>query len=128
MPRSVQEQIVNKCIYFNGVMNKTCEAGITYSDVAVDKPYKFPCLKQGGVCECAKFPTEQEVRAIMKEMEESTLKTLTAYALVKEHFHKTGERKGIVKCQCGGDLHFAVATINNHIWAKCKSCSIAFNE
>jgi hypothetical protein len=51
--KSLHEQIANKCIHFNGIMEKTCKAGICYSDVREEPgegPYKFPCLKQGGEC------------------------------------------------------------------------------
>lgn len=128
---SLEEQIARKCIHFNGIMNDECKAGIKYKDVRVDDsdgPYKFPCLKQGGECSCAQFRTDEEVKSKVAEIDDSCIKTIVAMALIKDHIHKTKEQKGKVKCKCGGELHFAVAQINGHVWAKCNSCDIAFNE
>lgn len=126
--KSLKEQIADKCIHFNGVMNTTCKADIKYADVRVDKPYKFPCLKQGGECPHAKFRTEEEVNEYLKRIEEDDRKVVGALVAVREHFAKTKERVGKIPCQCGGELQFTVATINNHIWAKCNTCKISFNE
>lgn len=125
---SLHEQLARKCIHFNGVMNDTCKAGIKYADVRIGKPYKFPCLKQGGECVHAKFRTEEEVNKEVAEMNDQGSKALTAYFNIKSHYEKTKEQSGKIACQCGGELHYAVASVNGHIWAKCYSCGIAFNE
>jgi hypothetical protein len=112
-------------------MERVCKAGVCYADVREEPeegPYKFPCLKQGGECSCAQFRTDEEVKAKVAEIDDSCIKTIVAMAAVKDHIHKTKEQKGKVKCKCGGELHFTVAQINGHVWAKCDSCSIAFNE
>ena len=127
-PLSLQDQIARKCIHFNGVMEKICKAGISYADVRIDKPYKFPCLQQGGECSHAQFLTDDQVKERLIEMENDSVKALVAYTSVKEHYIKTKEQSGKVACQCGGELHYAVASINGHIWAKCKSCGISFVE
>jgi hypothetical protein len=112
-------------------MSKVCKAGIKYADVRVDNivgPYSFPCLKQGGECSCAQFRTDEEVKAKVAEIDGECVKALVAMASVKSHIGETNEQTGKVLCQCGGYLHYAVAQINGHVWAKCDSCSIAFNE
>jgi hypothetical protein len=127
-PLSLHDQLARKCIHFNGVMNDTCKAGVKYADVRIDKPYKFPCLKQGGECPQAEFRTEDQVTELIAKMEEDSTKALAAYIMVKAHYAKTKEQSGKVPCQCGGELHYTVASVNGHIWARCKSCGISFNE
>lgn len=128
MSKSLHDQISCKCIHFNGVTNKECKAGISYADVRIDKPYKFPCLQQGGECSKGEFPTEEQVKAEIRSIEEGGLKALRAIADIKEHVEKTKIKSGQIKCQCGGQLNYVVANINGHIWANCKSYGIAFNE
>lgn len=128
MALSLEEQISRKCIHFNGIMNDCCKAGIKYADVRIDKPYKFPCLQQGGKCGSASFRTEEEIKAKIAAIEESGIRALTAIALVKGHYEKTKDERATIACSCGGKLSYAVAKINGHIWASCTACGIAFNE
>lgn len=125
---SLHEQLARKCIHFNGVMNDTCTAGIKYADVRVGKPYKFPCLKQGGECKCAEFLTDDQAKQKAAEIKQHDVKALTAFLSVKAHFEKTKDQSGTVPCQCGGKLHYAVASLNGHIRAKCDSCGISLME
>ena len=127
----LKEQISRKCIHFNGVMSKECEVGIKYSEVRVDelnKPYKFPCLKQGGECSCAQFPSDEEVEAKIRSIEDEGVKAMIAMVTVKDHYKKTKEQTGKVSCQCGGELHYTRANVNGHFWVKCNTCGISFNE
>jgi hypothetical protein len=129
--RSLEEQIANKCIHFSGIMDEVCKAGIKYRNVRVDEgngPYKFPCLKQGGECAKCEFPTDEQIRKRIEQIDSSCIKAITAMAAIKEHCSKTKEQTGKVTCQCGGELHYTVAQINGHVWAKCKSCGLSFNE
>ena len=127
---SLDEQIARKCIHFNGVMEKVCKAGINYADVRVGRPYQFPCLKQGGECSHAQFQTNEEVKAELAEIESDGIRVTLALISIKDHVRETNKQSGMIKCQCGGegDLHYAVAEINGHIWAKCTTCKLAFNE
>lgn len=128
---SLEEQIARKCIHFNGVMEKVCKAGVNYADVREepeDGPYKFPCLKQGGECAHAQFRTDEEVRIKVAAIENAGDKAMIAIASIKSHIKKTNQQTGKVPCQCGGTLSYAVAQINSHIWAKCNTCNISFNE
>jgi hypothetical protein len=129
----LEEQISRKCIHFNGVMERVCKAGISYADVREEPeegPYKFPCLKQGGKCSSAQFRTDEEVKAKISQIEGDGVKVMLAIISIKDHVHETNKQSGMIKCQCGGegDLHYAVAEINGHVWAKCTTCKIAFNE
>ena len=127
----LEEQIARKCIHFNGVMNDECKAGVKYKDVREepeDGPYKFPCLKQGGECSKAQFRTAEQVNARVSEIGDVGVKVLVAMVSIKSHIKETNQQTGMVPCQCGGSLHYSVAQINGHVWAKCNSCSISFNE
>jgi hypothetical protein len=109
-------------------MNEACKAGINYADVRVDKPYKFPCLKQGGKCATAQFPTEEQITEELKSIEDSGLKAIRAIADIKEYVEKTKIKAGQIKCRSGGDLNYVVANLNGHIWANCRSCGLSFNQ
>lgn len=128
MSKTLHEQIACKCIHFNGVMNKSCKAGINYEDVRIDRPYKFPCLQQGGACLKAQFPTEEKITAKLQSIENGGIKAIRARADIKEHVEKTKIKAGQIPCRCGGQLNYVIANINGHIWASCKSCGLSFNE
>lgn len=128
---SLEEQISRKCIHFNGVMEKVCKAGVNYKDVRETPPtgpYKFPCLKQGGECKHAQFTTDEEVKDKVAAIESGGVKAMIAIASIKTHVKETNQQTGQIPCQCGGNLHYTVAQINGHVWAKCDSCSISFME
>lgn len=127
--KTIEQQMSDKCIHFNGIMNECCKAGIKYSEVrSTDKPYKFPCLKQGGSCASSQFRTPEEVEKRIAEMVDNSIKVLGAYLKVKDHSEKTKQDHGKLPCECGGELHYAVAQGNGHIRVKCSRCEIAFME
>ena len=110
-------------------MNDCCKAGIKYADVRTnDRPYKFPCLNQGGECNTRKFKTQDEVKAELDELGAMSLKSITMFAKVKDHFDKHKSIQGELDCDCGGKIKYVVAQNNGHIWAKCFSCGISFIE
>lgn len=124
---TLQEQIANKCIHFNGVMNKCCEVGIKYIDVMLSKPYRFPCLNRGGECPKRQFLTEKGVIEKLKEIGDIGSDLLIAYVKVKQHVEETKQRSGKIPCECGGELCYASAA-NNHLRVKCTKCTISFME
>jgi len=129
--RSLEDQIANKCIHFNGVMSDICKAGIKYADVRVDlpdEPYKFPCLKQAGECSCAEFPSKEDVQKTIDEIEISGLKVTNAIAAIKARIKETKQIKGVIPCECGGELHYRQSSYNRHIGGQCSSCKMSFQE
>lgn len=128
--KSLRDQIADKCVHFSGIMDKICKAGITYDDVRVegDGPYRFPCLKQGGECTSAQFLNDEEVKKKVEDIENRGLRSIAAMVSIKDHVAKTKEQTGKIPCECGGELHFSVAKLNGHVWARCNSCSISFIE
>jgi hypothetical protein len=130
MAKSLHEQVAKKCIHFNGIMNKTCRAGIAYDDVK-DKsqsPFRFPCLQQGGQCSKAEFLTEGQIQEHLKEMGSAAVKNLTAYLRIKDFLKTNKVDQGKIPCDCGGDVRFVVSGHNGHIWCRCTKCDIGFNE
>lgn len=126
--KTLHDQIHNRCIHFNGIMNKECKAGIKYEDVRVDKPYNFPCLKTGGICSKSQFPTEEEVQAEIKEIEVGGLWALTAMAKIIKEVKNSEYGFGTIDCDCGGIIHYSTAELNGHIRARCNKCNNSFME
>jgi hypothetical protein len=74
MAREPHEQFANWCKHFNGLQNEQCKLGILYESVCVSTPDDelYPCLKEDNVeskCDWADFPTEEETRAHVEEVE-----------------------------------------------------------
>lgn len=124
--KSMLDQLMNKCIHFNGIFrNEKCKAGIKYNDVKVDSsPIKLPCLNQGGECPQCKFRTEEEALKEEEEINNYGAKMLVAYVQIKEQYKNDGKYSGTVTCQCGGEIKYAIAPVNDHIWAKCSTCGL----
>lgn len=134
--KSIEEQINDKCIYFDGAQNEYCKMLVKLNDVR-DKsvrPYKLPCVRNysfGGLnnCDKRKWPDEKHVKESVEEINEICQKNLVAFAKVKIHIKNSGQDIGSIKCpSCGGVLRYNVSTFNRHIWAKCFGCDISFNE
>lgn len=53
-----------RCRYFNGLINRHCNADVSYQDVAdpIAIPLRIPCLNEGGHCEKVSFLTEEEMQ------------------------------------------------------------------
>lgn len=64
----------------------------------------------------------------MNKEDKKIPKAIVALLAVKDHVAKTKEKSGKIPCQCGGELHFAVAQNNGHVHANCPSCGISFME
>lgn len=61
------EQLQGKCVSFNGLMHKVCDAGIAYESVkdVQERGYRVPCLLDRGcetTCASAVFLTEEQAK------------------------------------------------------------------
>ena len=70
------ERLQNKCVSFNGLMHKVCDAGITYESVkdVQEHGYRVPCLLDRGcetTCASAVFLTEEQAKQRADEILES---------------------------------------------------------
>ncbi len=126
--KSLKEQIADRCIHFNGIMNKTCDAGIYYADVRVDRPYKFPCLKQGGECDKCEFLTPEQVDKEIAEINDTSTKALSVYVKIRDDVADKKELSGQIKCECGGIVKYSIASSNQHIRAGCTKCELSIIE
>lgn len=129
--KSLREQIADKCIHFNGVMNKICEAGVCYDDFRKELPgengYRFPCIKDlcgTATCEKRQWPDEAYIQGRLDEIEQSTKRMMLAMELVGriKQEHKGESWQGVEVCPvCGGKLHLSHAAYNGHVWGRCET-------
>jgi hypothetical protein len=126
--KTLAEQIGNKCIHFNGVMNDCCKAGVSYSAIRVG--HLFPCFKGDSLDTCDKreFPSDEQVAARVNEIEANTARTMTAMVAVCDEAKRLGLKNGKggggqIECPVckTGTLGFSVASYNGHIWGKCST-------
>lgn len=107
---SHEDQIKGRCVHFNGVQNRTCEAGVAYDlfrrkDEAGTQTHSMPCLRflhersaEGGrpiaPCELLRWPTDEEVAAEVAESDEALAAFLGKLASdVCPHCDRKIERK-----------------------------------
>lgn len=137
MPKSPREKIASRCVHFNGLMNKTCKAGIVYDEIDKDNRMlyraKLPChkpdkyLPEGeSQCHCPslEFPSKEQIEKELKEDEERTNKIILAMEAVKpiRKEHKGKDWTGTITCPvCQGELHVSHAKYNGHIMAQCET-------
>ena len=130
MSLTLAEQIQDKCVAFNGVMNKECDNGIKYDSV---RDEGLPCIKNrtftGGVCPQCQFPTDEQVSAIVDDINKEGAIMVHARELIVKYIEETGEEQGRIKCPAceDGTLGYSRVSINGHIWAKCK-CGLGWME
>lgn len=127
---TLREQIENKCVHFNGMMNDTCKAGVDYDSVKVarepGKGWDLPCFKDRKPCSitCDKqqFPTAEYVQARLDEIEQSSIRTFGAIAAIQKHANGKRGVAAVIECPaCKGDLHYSIAGVNGHIHARCST-------
>lgn len=101
--------------------------GVKYEDVRVGRPFKFPCLKQGGECKKAEFLTHSEVQKEIDEVDKLIKFSIKLREKIYRKNQVHGFVKGEVDCECGGKATYFVSK-NSHISAKCLSCGIEIRE
>ena len=132
-PRPLEEQIGGRCVHFNGVLNKACEAGVPYDRFRESPKYGtskewLPCLRDGECVECDKrrWPTEAEVAAEVEEIRGTTERTMKAMAVIAadakaRNLGIDNGGSGVVPCPvCGGQISYLVAALNGHFAASCS--------
>lgn len=100
---SLNDQIANKCRHFNGIMNDTCEVGISYKSVR-DPKLGIPCLKEHDCaerCTSVSFLSPEEVAEKEAEISQFVKTFLTEMAEGKNcpHCHTPIEaREQVGRC------------------------------
>lgn len=148
--KSHAEQLADKCVHFNGVMNDRCRAGVAYVDVRADSPepirYRhangiasspetvytmrssLPCHVSsnlcGATCDKQQLPTPEEVAAKVGAHQRDIEGLFTARAAIVKRIAANGKSDGVMDCPvCGKllSLHYSQASSNGHIHARCES-------
>jgi hypothetical protein len=124
-PESLHDQIANKCIHFNGMINEVCEAGIRYKDIN-----DLPCVRESveakaeHQCPKCEWPTEEYIEnylAIIAEADARMEKATDLCNKIKTE-QKGKNWQGIEVCPaCGGKLHLSHAGYNGHLWGRCET-------
>ena len=130
--KSLHDQIAGRCKHFTGMMNKTCEAGVSYDTVKVQKPdggRSFACIEKyshepEATCDKRKWPTEEEVAAKIAEIDVRWKMMELAAPLIRKikTEHKGKSWGGAVDCPaCKGALHMSHSSYNGHVHGRCET-------
>lgn len=123
-----KDRALTKCRWYTGMIslggedNPTCEKGVFYKTVmdTSQRPSRLPCTSPDADTACGEreYPTEDEVDARFREIEESIKNTGIARAACVA----TGEMSGVIECPvCHGALSFTIAASNGHVWGSCAT-------
>lgn len=115
------------CKHFNGVIHQQCKAGCAYVPGHIDQ-----CIGRGvdatAPCPKLEYPTQAEIDAENAESAARFEKIVTARAAIVKHMGGKDGSDRIDCPNCGGVLHFSVAS-NGHIHAHCHGpCGVAWME
>lgn len=132
--KSLAQQISSRCVYFTGIGNKECRAGVSYDsvcDTSESGLKRWPCFRDGAACRtCDKrhFPTDDEVAdevASIRAYSEKVNKAMGAAKLDAKSrgLGKDSGGSGSISCPCcnGGTLHYRVSGYNGHMHAACET-------
>lgn len=126
------EHKMQRCIYFNGIQNDACKAGVGYRQLVggpdLGWAARLPCTDkvqvQGLVtCEQCRRTTREEAEAEVKASDESFGRIAVCLKAIRE---KHGKRRGLrdaMPCPtgCGGTLHYSIAGSNGHVHGVCTT-------
>lgn len=125
-PDTLHDQIAKKCIHFNGILNKTCKAGVCYECIR-----DLPCFRKSAAvdvkptsCASCEWPTEEYITSFMAVILESEAKAAKAADLCEKIRveHKGHDWEGVEVCPvCKGKLHISHAGYNGHLMVKCET-------
>jgi hypothetical protein len=115
------------CKHFTGSINKTCKAGVEYRQLSPGPGCltRIPCLPESPyrsepMATCGRFElyTAAEVEQLDADSASRTHFTLKLFQEIKA----IGLMLGKVVCpKCSGWVHFKVAQLNGHVWARCET-------
>jgi hypothetical protein len=118
---------LGRCVYFNGIQNKACRAGVEYQSGPL------PCLKDlqlrpdaPAPWACDKFqePTQEQIDADEAEHKAHMAKMETVMkAIAGWRKEKPRGKQTVISCPtgCGGELHLSQAAYNGHVWGRCST-------
>lgn len=99
------QQAMQTCRHFNGVQNDACQAGVVYDEVQ-PAGHHLPCLphlvakskskRPMGICDKCTFPTEEEARADLAEIDRAVTEALSHLAAGRCHHCKQDAGREVV--------------------------------
>lgn len=126
--------VSERCRHFNGpVHNKECKANINYRNLVGGPDWgwmaRMPCagaspLRKEPVAECkSRDPySKEEILEQEKELQKRFAFIAKAHGDIRKFAKGKDISGGIISCPaCSKPLHFSIAKLNGHIWAKCES-------
>lgn len=139
------------CKFYNGSWHNThCDCGVRYADVTTGKEqepgsaFRKPCVDwetgrpglqpmtesqkiewdRRGTCDKRQEPSDEEIKAEEKVMEEHIAKMMIVATFLKpiRHEHKGKGYAGVLECPaCKGKLHVNIASYNGHARVMCET-------
>jgi hypothetical protein len=135
----LREQLIeahmDRCIHFRGIQHALCAANVNIRELTggdnLGWATRMPCfLKNGSVvsCQSLKVLTREAAEAAAIKDEERSVVMMRCFTAA----HADAKAKGIKKgnggrssmpcpAECGGTLHYSVASYNGHMHAKCDT-------
>jgi hypothetical protein len=121
--KSSHDQIADRCIHFNGIMNDVCRAGVIYPNTK-----NLQCIRNGdnwkSSCSKCEMPDEEYIDSIESEINKSIERMEKIDPLVNriKTKYKGKDWTGIEICPiCGGKLHMSHVAYNGHTAGKCET-------
>ena len=127
-------KLETKCRYFNGTAhNKECKAGINYRNLVGGPDFgwaaRLCCVPDGPlrkepIVKCDKYNafTDEEILQQEKEISEKISFIEKSFKEIRKISKEKNINVGFIPCpKCSKPLHFNIAKLNGHIWAKCES-------
>lgn len=141
--KTYKEQIEARCVHFNGLMNRQCDAGIVYDDLDKDCRITYraglPCIKpdvvaldrlreagRTGPVECGRRQdiSQEKLKEMLQEHEASIVRIKTLLPAVRsiKKEHHGEDWRGEITCPiCNGVAQASHAACNGHVWIKCQT-------
>lgn len=125
------------CIHYNGLVSKSCKAGVQYASVVAAREQgvslldKAPCFSRNGLSElCVNYclPSVEEIEEYERCIENHLQQIIVTRKAIKEDIEATGmvrrDVAGQIPCKIckDGTVSYSCAgAYNGHIHAKCST-------
>ena len=132
---------MSSCVHFAGIQHAECAAGVNIRALVGGSDLgwaaRLPCLLMDAkkcevVCDVRKLPTREEAEAEVDRSEKQMERSLKIIWAAHEHAKQKGYGQGhggkdSMPCpsECGGTLHYSVASLNGHMWGRCTTADCA---
>lgn len=110
----------DKCVHFNGIMNKRCDAGVSYADLVPEmmgRVLHLPCFKDNAdavACTSCHYPTPEEVAQHEAELA-AHMEAMRHRAAILKQAHTDDARSAVFWCQLCDALHTVGTDAQQHL-------------